>query len=261
MLTELPREKYELTHAIEALQAFPIIASVIYRKQKGRVFVDTIDKPKTIFISHKSGFCYLYTEDEKLNYKKLLDFLIAEDSIPQYFHVYHANDGLVKEAQHRKDINIKVRPRMRLQRTRKIGPEAVTEMNEFTAISTKKIDIKELSVFNLNFIEKFWESVEDFVQNGFGWVILHEGKPVSIFYTVSVAIKDCEGDILTLPDYRGKGLATMAESLFLQTCDEKGIVMGGDVFLDNIPSIRIQEKYGYMPWFNYNFLSVFKVKN
>lgn len=253
----LPPDKYYLLYILEKVNLFPIIASVVYLKQDGKIFVDNINNPKIVFIIHKSSFSYLYTSKEIIDYTGLFDFFSSDNYIPQYFHIYDASANLISSIQEYGKFNSKIRKRMRMQ-----GPPCFDkfndiDMNDYNVKSIDDIDSKELSVFNLSFIEKYWNSIDDFIKNGFGWVILMDNKPVSIWYTLCVLNNNCETDILTLPEYRGKGLASITGYYILKTCIERNVNMDWDVFTDNIPSIKIGEKFCYKPYFYYNFLSIF----
>lgn len=256
MLTKLPKEKYKLVYNIKEFDLFPVIASVIYLKQQGNIYVDNVNDPKIVFVIHKCAFSYLYTKDKYIDYKELLNFLYSENSIPQYFHIYNSSQSLVDFSKNQTTINIKHRKRMRMNGNLKDFD--IPDMKGFDAKTIAQIDINVLSQFNLSFIEKFWSSQEDFVNQGYGYVIMDKNKPACIWYTLCVVNNNCETDILTMPEYRGKGLATVAGRLLLKSFAEKGIKMDWDVFEDNIPSIKIGERFGYKPYFHYDFLSIFK---
>jgi RimJ/RimL family protein N-acetyltransferase len=258
MLKRLQSKLYSIIHNIPEMDLFPIISSVINSKQSGIIYVDNFINPNIILVLHKSNFGYLHvSKDYQVNYEKLLDFIYSEINIPQYFHLYNSSAELIEKVQLRQDFNCKIRDRMRMNR---VKPYKVLDTNtfDFTAKTIHDIDINELTVFNLEFIEKFWTSKDSFLKDGFGWVIYDQNKPVSIFYTLCVVNKNSETDILTLPEYRGKGLASIAGNLILNTLEERDINMDWDVFEDNIPSVRIGEKFGFSPYFRYKFLSMFK---
>ena len=259
-MQKLPVEKYNLLYNVDELKLFPMITAVVRRIQSGNIFVDNINDPKTFFIIHKSARAYLYTTDPSPDYKAFLSFVHSNDEIPQYFHIYNASAPLVAAAQDRTDINIRVRDRMRMRKTSATDVSGKVDMNGFTAKRIDDAELKDLEAFNINFTEIFWDSMEDFVNTGIGWVIYDNGKPMTLWYAVCVANNNCESDLVTLPEYRGKGSATIAGVLLLKTLDEKGVTMDWDVFPDNIPSVKLAERYKYETYFNYTFLSIFKVK-
>jgi GNAT superfamily N-acetyltransferase len=259
MLVELPNNEYHLLHKIEKINIFPIIASVVYLKQDGKIFVDNVQNPKVFFIIHKSSFSYLHNPNDTLNYDEFWDFFATNINVPQYIHIYDASSSLINYIQKRTGFNTRTRARMRMKGIPNFENLKNTANKQHLIKSINKIDIKTLDVFKLNFIKKYWNTIDDFLKEGFGWVIFENSNPISIWYTLCVVNHNCETDIFTLPEYRGKGLASITGNYILKTCLERGVNMDWDVFTDNIPSIRIGEKFGYKPYFYYDLLSVFNI--
>jgi hypothetical protein len=260
MYVELPKERYQLLHGVKELSLFPLITAVIYGIQTGKVFVDSMEHPKSFYIIHKSARSYFYTTDPKVDYKAFLDFIYSNDYVPQYFHIYNASEGLIAAAKEQPNINIRQRDRMRMRKTDRTDISGPVDLHGFTAKRIDEADRKDLEAFGISFTDIFWDSMEDFANTGIGWVIYDDGKPMTLWYAVCVANKNCESDLVTLPEFRGKGAATIAGNLLLRTLDEKGVNMDWDVFPDNIPSIKLAERYNYETYFEYQFLSIFKVK-
>jgi hypothetical protein len=258
MLIELPQERYELVRNIKEAKVFPIINSVICRKQEGKIFVDSEKEPAIAFIAHKSAFCYLYTRNELASFDPLFSFLHSNASIPGYFHIYNPPPNLMQQVVKFKGFNNRIRDRVRMKRTKPLrNISGLTKLFE-TVKSISEIDQKDILSFNLGITEKYWQSMEDFVKNGYGWVAYVKDKPAAIYYTVCLVNKNAEVDIFTVPEFLGRGLAVLAGMKFLQDMDQKGINIDWDAFTDNTPSIKLGEGFGYTPYLNYPLLSLFK---
>jgi RimJ/RimL family protein N-acetyltransferase len=256
MLVQLPQDKYHLVYNLGQLTVFPIIASVVYLKQDGKIFVDDIDNPRIVFVIHKNSFSYLYSKDD-LNYNELFNFFSSGSDIPQYFHIYDTNEKIINAAQQYKGFNIKIRKRMRMKGPPDFAQFADMNINGSVIKNIDEVDFSDLAAFGTNFIEQYWNTADKLVNEGFGCVIYFKNKPASICYTACVVNNDCEVDILTLPEYRGNGLARLVAFCFFKTGVSRGINMYWDVFTDNIPSIRTAEVFGYKPYYLYDFLSIF----
>ncbi len=257
MLIELPLEKYDSLYKIKEFQLFPIITSVIYLKQKGTIYVDNIENPQIVYIIHKSSFSYLYNSIP-INFDELLYFLIFNNKTPQYSHIYNAEKELLICAEKNEDINIKIRKRIRMKGMPSMDFNLPNLPKGYSVKHISDIPLDDFSSFNLSITEKYWESIEEMKTEGLGWVVYHNTKPVTICYTPCIVNNNCETDILTLPEYRGKGLGWIAGMYLLKSCVEKNVNMEWDVFVDNIPSIKIGEKFGFKPYFEYDFLSIYK---
>ncbi len=257
MLIELPLEKYDILYNIKELHLFPIISSVIYIKQKGTIYVDNIESPQIIYIIHKSSFSYLYNS-VPINADEFLHFLVSNNKIPQYSHIYKAEKELILSAERNEQINIRIRKRVRMKGMPSENFILPSLPSKFTIKNISDIPLNDFSSFNLSITEKYWDTIDDMKKEGLGWVVYDNTKPVTICYTPSIVNNNCETDILTMPEYRGKGLGLIAGMYLLKSCVEKNINMEWDVFTDNIPSIKIGEKFGFIPYFKYDFLSIFK---
>jgi len=255
MLTLLSEDNYPVVQQCLKMQLFPIIASVINSQQEGKIFVDDPINPKVIFIIHKCSFAFLY--GDVTNYTALFEFLYKEKSIPQYFHIYDTGTAFNEHLKSSHLFNFKLRERMRLKRVDdRLPKKSVDIAEQYELTPADQISATDFDVFELG---KYWPSLQDFKENGFGWLVTDNNKAVCICYTASIANNVCETDILTLPEYRGLGLATVVCEKMLATCLERNIEMGWDVFVDNYASIKTIEKFDYEPFYNYLFTSIYKL--
>jgi len=236
---------------------FPIIDSVFTCKQEGRIFVNDLVKPTVYFIIHKSNFAFSYCEiATENNFNQLKELFLKESKIPKYFHLYDASNYLIKYLTETPEFNIVVRERMRMKGKFIDFKEDEIE-KPYSIKNISKIKLSDLEKLKITNVLNFWKSLNEFKNNAIGYVIFDEDKPCSIWYTLSISDNNCETDIYTIDEYRGKGLASYLGHKILNKLNDSKITMDWDVFCDNIPSIKIAEKYHYKTYFKYKFLSVY----
>lgn len=237
------------------VSSFPLINAVVSAKQQGKIF----GNENNFFIIHKAGFSLL-KPDEQEEYNGVLQFLIHEKNIPQYFHLYDPPEQLENECHQNKNINAKLRKRIQLKfiNNQSLVPEVALPVN----YSVEKITInnfESLSVFGLDIACKFWNSKDDFLTNGFGFCVFNgQHEPVSVCYTACISNNEVEIDIATLAAYQQKGMAKAASTAFVNHCEKNSITANWDCFEDNWGSLKTAGNIGFMVTKKYNFMSIFK---
>lgn len=116
---------------------------------------------------------------------------------------------------------------------------------EFTI---KKIDEEILNKsieFNEDYYTQYWGSVSKFLENGFGYCILHNGDVVSECTSIFRSRQFAEIDIVTKDDFRGKGLALATIQAFIDYCITSHITPRWDCSVDNLASITLGSKLGF----------------
>ena len=119
--------------------------------------------------------------------------------------------------------------------------------------------INDVCFFNLGITEKFWNSKKDFLDNGFGFIVLNNlNKPVSICYAACIANNEAEIDVATLNDFQQKGLAKVAVSAFVEHCVNNKIGANWDCFEDNTGSLRTALSLNFKKITDYSLLSIYE---
>lgn len=235
---------------------FPIINAVVEGQQDGKIY----NLPDCTLIMHKCGFAYCKPLAEVVDYSKLVEFLLRQNELPQYFHVYDAPSQLCAafKAQGTK-FNIKVRSRLQLKFPLVKQPIAGFPLPAgYTSMQITINNINALATLNLKIEDKFWRSGEDFIKHGFGYAVFaSSGEAASVCYTASIVDNIAEIDVATLPAYQQKGLAKVAVGEFLKHCIINQITASWDCFEDNIGSLRIAEGLGFEQTKKYTFLSIY----
>ncbi len=112
----------------------------------------------------------------------------------------------------------------------------------------KKID-KEItrSKFFMEYLDVFteqYESIEDFLNKGFGYCILHGERVVCCATSFSIYDGGIEIEIDTDREYTRRGLATVASAALIIYCLDRGIYPNWDAA--NLTSVALAKKLGYV---------------
>ena len=237
---------------------FPIINAVAENKQDGNIYI----LPDCIIVMHKCGFAYCEPKSKEVNYNNVVEYVLEQNTLPPYFHVYDAPPALVAAfSTHKATFNLKERKRIQLKFSgdqqrleRKLLPQG------FVVEPITVNNINALAIFNLQLEEKFWRSAEDFLQHGFGYAVFSkDGAAAALCYGASIAGNEAEIDVATMPDYRQQGLAKIALGAFMQHCIKNNIKPNWDCFEDNIGSLNTAKSLGFKEVNAFNFLSIYKV--
>lgn len=93
------------------------------------------------------------------------------------------------------------------------------------------------------FTEQF-KSIDDFVDKGVGYCIMHNGQVVCGATSYTVYDDGIEIQIFTHPDHRRKGLASAAASALILDCLDRGKYPSWDAA--NLNSVALAQKLGYI---------------
>ncbi|MGG3279362.1 GNAT family N-acetyltransferase [Paenibacillus solani] len=108
---------------------------------------------------------------------------------------------------------------------------------------------------NHSFLEKkllhFWDSVDAFLQQGFGYYIEENNTLVSLCFSAFVAGQTHAIDIETIEGYRKRNYGVQAATAYVKECNQTGIQPYWDCSPENTGSIRIAEAIGMIPDFDY----------
>lgn len=247
----------EITSFPKLHSSYPLINAVLSREQEGKIYYN--DSDNSYFILHKSAFSE-FAGTKTGNFLTYLNFLVNTTEIPTYFHVYDAPDKLIEVCQDAVDkVNVKLRHRVQLQFSENSLSLASAKLPAGFAISAiTDRNFESVSHFELSIESKFWKSKTDFLNNGFGFVVITDsGKSASICYSACVSKGTAEIDVATTPGFQKMGLAKLVVGRFVEHCLEHGIAANWDCFEDNYASLRTAESIGFRRLKTYQFLSIF----
>lgn len=126
--------------------------------------------------------------------------------------------------------------------------------NILEEFSLEQLDLETTRNLNENMsfhISLFYGTPDEFIDNGFGYCIKHDGKVVSIASTFTPFIDEFEVEVRTVNDdkYRQRGLATIVSSALILHGIERGLIPHWDAA--NAISVKLALKLGYTdpyPW-------------
>jgi hypothetical protein len=102
--------------------------------------------------------------------------------------------------------------------------------HSFEAVSINEEFISSLNSRNLsntdfitNYITKYWGTVENYLRNGYGYAALSQTKIASIALSTARYESTQELGVVTLEEYRKRGLSSSLVKMLLNTFNENGI--------------------------------------
>lgn len=99
--------------------------------------------------------------------------------------------------------------------------------------------------FNENYYDQYWGSAANFLEQGFGYCLLHNGRIVSECTSIFKANQWAEIDIATASEWRGKGLALPAAQAFIDRCIDHQIIPRWECNIHHSASIKLGNKLGF----------------
>ncbi len=269
MVVELNRAKFnKVTDLFKDLEYNLSIFSVINKINPGRIFVNNMENPTAALLISPEGM--YFTGDAKDNaFNCELNNVLKDDILKKALEKLKV-DYIVfyssKEWENSfKDIFSSLYPMKDDRRylELEIGKFHIEEVSE----NVKKIDremllgsnLKEIDDVRESIIEN-WSSVDNFLENGFGYVYIVDGGVVSRCIADCVVEDKCELGVETEEDYRQKGYCTQVVIATLNYCKNNNIKnVGWHCWDNNIPSYKLAEKVGfkqkkdikvYFGWYN-----------
>lgn len=210
----------------------------------GDIWVDNFENP-TCVQALVGDFVFYAGDSESKDVEQLLY------NIPKDILVIAQNEKWQKRIE---ELNVNTREKFnRYSFEKDVNNLDINKIKEFLNILPKDYELKrvdeeiaESKSFNElseDFIGQF-ESVEDFINRGIGYVIIHNGRVVSGASSYSIYDGGIEIEVDTHIDYRRKGLATIVSAALIKECLEKGIYPSWDAA--NLNSVSLAKKLGYI---------------
>jgi len=123
---------------------------------------------------------------------------------------------------------------------------------EYDIAKIDQFDIQQCLEFDKAYYNEYWDSEDNFIQNGIGFCVKDNGKVISECVSIFKSTKYAEIDIVTDLNYRGKGLASIVAEQFIDYCLAKQIQPRWDCDVDNIASVNLGSKLGFTNARKYN---------
>ncbi|MBM7702882.1 GNAT family N-acetyltransferase [Metabacillus iocasae] len=113
---------------------------------------------------------------------------------------------------------------------------------------TGRIDeaiINQSTEFNESYINEYWGSPSNYIKNGFGFCLIHNGEIASECISIFSSTDYAEMDIATAAKFRGQGFAAVVATAFIKHCQHHRIQPRWDCDVENRASIKLAEQLGF----------------
>lgn len=228
------------------------VLSVVEGYNPGWIFVDDINQPGTALIWSKGieGFYFVGNPNNKHFNAEINSFIdnqlknrmikeglssfefsgVGQAWVDSFYNIFE-NRQLDVSTQHvYKNTHTKI-------------TTSTTEVykidNDF--LSREDIDIE----FAINNIYSWWEDKTHYLEHGIGYAVIRDNKVVCTCITSFRNGDTMESHIETHPDYRKKGLATIAVSAFINDAVKQGYSLYWDCMETNDGSRALASKFDY----------------
>lgn len=226
---------------------FPLIAAVLSGAQRGMVYADRAEASRQIYVEHAFGFAQLLGQavpdfEAELQQYLLIDRAFAVPKVRLYTPlspVFHDCEPMRAFRAERQRFFLRAEA-YAAARARLLSRCMDGDVLPVTTETVERVE----SAFGL--VSRFWPDAAAFVAHARAQVICYAGEPVAICYAAALENGKAEVDILTRPEYRGKGLAMMAAVRFVDDCLAHGVEPLWDCFTNNAGSMALRERLGFL---------------
>ncbi|MGO0062997.1 GNAT family N-acetyltransferase [Brevibacillus fluminis] len=262
-------------HPQEYAKAAPLVRSVpfnnlfarvvIENKVDGHVFVDDALNPSVSLIVHKYGMALLCGNHENDAFNHQLTRFLKHPAV-----AFPAKYLLTHPEQWEQKLTALFGSKMREVDGQQQGQE-----NDAFCLQTQRInyayaspsclhDIQVPASFTVTKIdqdlyrkihevqstvvpEHFWNSAEDFLENGIGFALLYDDQIVSASFASYIVDDQLELGVETTAAFRKKGYSVYAASALVSYCLANGYQPLWACRRENIGSSRLAERLGFVP--------------
>ena len=228
------------------IDAPTFVYSILDDYIKGTVFVDSANY-ESMLIKTNSGLYYATGQPSELLLNSIVE--IFEQSVNQEKRFTLFSNDTILNQEIEKRLNTKVKKIIRYAFTFDFTYYKNIQRNivsEYDVTSINKQLIKQCLEFNEDYYNEYWDSTENFLQNGIGFCVMDKEKIISEAVSIFKSQKYAEVDIITDSNYRGKGLASIISERFIEYCISHNIEPRWDCDIDNIASINLGSKLGFI---------------
>ncbi len=226
---------------------FPLIASVILDEQDGIIYANHPTTPTQVYVEHAFGFAQLFgTTDEPFEQSLKQYWLVEQCFLPNKVRLYAPNFPNFLSSPDFQPFRSQ-RQRFTLNTQNFLQKQINHNLpNPFTIGTVNEANINLIQDV-LGVVTRFWRTPADFIKKSSAIVVYDEDKPCAICYAAAEADQRMEIDVMTLPEYRNKGLGKHAVMGFIQRCLETSRAPLWDCFTNNVGSMMLARSIGFLP--------------
>ena len=259
MMKELPLQKfYKMKDLIKEIEDHPVINGVISGTNRGKIFVNNLENPTAALVWAINEMFYLIGDHQDASFLASLERYIVDVITPDALKIGedYFNLELYPSIEWEKVLQ-NIFHKINLQRGERVPfrfhKEQFDTIQKKVAPSgytLKKIDKSIILQDSSNNIEseilKFWKSQESFLTNGIGYCVLKDQDVIGTCISAFVSGNEYEIGINTYQtEHRGKGLATLMATSFIEECIAVGGTPHWTTESFRLDSIAIAEKMGF----------------
>ncbi|WP_349409879.1 GNAT family N-acetyltransferase [Pseudalkalibacillus sp. SCS-8] len=248
MITALAREKYiRVKEWIDdkSILAPTLAYAVLDGYVDGEVYADSTE-PNNVLIGTESGIYFVAgVGDNDLFNTHLVSLFKERKQNGSRFTLFSASQQWDEVLQKELRDEIKLMKRYHFTFNSQREPNTRDLPAGYTLQQINQTTIQQSSEFDEAYYKEYWSSMSNFLENGFGYCIVYDGKVICECTSIFASDKYAEIDIVTDEEHRGKGLAAIAAEAFILHCQESGRTPRWDCFVSNTASIRMAEKMDF----------------
>ncbi|RNB78533.1 GNAT family N-acetyltransferase [Brevibacillus fluminis] len=240
---------------------------VIENKVDGHVFVDDVSNPSVSLIVHKYGMALLCGsyENDAFNHQLVRFLKHPTVEFPAKYLLTHPEQwgqklaallGSVKLKVDGKELELEQENNAFCLQTQRINyafasPSRLHDILVPASFTVARIDQdiyrKIHEVQNSVVPDHFWNSAEDFLENGIGFALLYDDQIVSASFASYIVDDQLELGVETTAAFRKKGYSVYAASALVSYCLTNGYKPLWACRRENIGSSRLAERLGFAP--------------
>ncbi len=238
--------------------------SVIEHHVTGKVFVDNVDSPETIYVVHPYGMSLLFgaSQNEAFNteFKDYALNIHKTRNNHEWMQAYpHSWDKKLLElfggylikhkdsSPHRETGIIELNTRINF----KFSQESYFTNKHIKLPYGSKIVRTDRQIFNEmkgNVIPcHFWDDADDFLDRGIGFSLIYKNQLAATAFASFIHDDKLELGIETITEFRGKGFAQIACSSLIDYCIDHKYEPVWACSLENTGSYKLAQKLGFKP--------------
>lgn len=228
---------------------FPLISAVLDGSQRGQVFADRIDGPRSALVINNFGFMFYVGEFDD-SFRGLFQ---TQSGIRPSYLLWYSPPVAWQEYLSAAGARLRERVRLEFQKDRATDPAEPPAGFELRKLDAELVSkTKKLGV---DIDSRFWSSAQDVEEHALGVCLVKDGEVVSLCYAAAVSEGLAEVDVVTDEAFRGRGLANIVSRKFIRECLAREITPAWDCFAYNSGSLRLAEKLGFAEVRRYPFYS------
>jgi RimJ/RimL family protein N-acetyltransferase len=234
--------------------------AVVQGRSPARIWVDEAHRPRTALLWDKGG-CYCLAGDaENAEFNADVAAFAGGQIVRgfSYFKIYYTSDEWEKAIPTLFQEASPVKRDRQLHVLRRAGNADWREKVP-AGFRVQQIDAALLRAEDVTYADRFadeirfcWNSIEDFLSRGFGYVVLHGHEIVCWCTAECVSERRCGIGIETIGQYQGRGLATLAASAFVEHALARQVTPHWDAWTDNAASLAVARKVGFEKLLDYS---------